>query len=444
MSSNGARDVRVRVENLSKTYSIWRRPSLALVGRVHGSLAGSTVLPARARAYCRKRAEGSAQRFEALSGLTFDVHAGESWGILGPNGSGKSTLLQILAGTLAPSSGQVEVNGKVGAVLELGCGFHPEFTGRENVTLAASLLGPSRRGIEAQHASIESFADIGAFFDQPVKTYSTGMLMRLAFATAVSVDADVLAIDEALSVGDAGFQFKCLDHLQRQIRSGVTVLLVSHDIVAIRALCNRALYLEGGRCRAIGAIDEVAECYLKDVRDQQRRSAGAPSRLLPKPSVGVGALPSFGAREGCISEAFFTGTEAARRAVAPGEPVSIDVEVRLEAGLSFVHLGLLILNDHRIPIAGRRARLTGDGPLPSEPYQCRARFEFAASLTPGTYFINLRLEYGPSPTTSLLLEKQTGALELEVLADGREDRLGAFDLAMTVTTEIATGHHASA
>jgi hypothetical protein len=158
----------------------------------------------------------------------------------------------------------------------------------------------------------------------------------------------------------------------------------------------------------------------------------------------VGALPSFGAREGCISEAFFTGTEAARRAVAPGEPVSVDGRVTLEAGISWVHLGLLILNDHRIPIAGRRARLTGDESLPSEPYQCRARFAFAAAFTPGTYFINLRLEHGASPSTSLLLEKQTGALELEVLTDGREDRLGAFDLAMTVTTEIATGHHASA
>jgi len=391
------------------------------------------VLPRRARAFCEARAEAARHRFPALGEVTFEVRAGETWAVIGRNGSGKSTLLQIVAGTLAPTAGRVGVSGKVAALLELGSGFHPEFTGRENVRLAASMLGLSPTEIDGRLASIAAFADIGDFLERPVKTYSSGMLMRLAFATATSVDADVLLIDEVLAVGDAGFQFKCFDRLTRLVRGGATLLLVSHDMVAVRALCNHALYLDGGRCRAQGPVDEVAEVYLMDVREAQRRAAGATASLGPRPSLGDQGLPSFGGPEGRIESACFAGSRSSRAAVSRGDEVEVEVVVSLESATPWVHLGLLILNDRRIPIAGRRARLTGERPGGADAH--RLRFRFPARLAPGRYFMNLRLEHGPTPYAALLIEKQTAALELDVLADGRDDLLGYCDLGIEVAAD---------
>lgn len=199
--------------------------------------------------------------FSALADVSFDIRRGETVGIIGRNGSGKSTLLQILCGTLAPTSGSVQVDGRVAALLELGAGFNPEFTGRENVYLNGSLLGLTRDQIDERFDSIASFADIGSFIEQPVKTYSSGMFVRLAFAVVAHVDADVLIIDEALAVGDAYFTQKCFRFLRAFIDRG-TLLFVSHDSAAIKNLCARALLLERGRITADGAPKMVTEKYL--------------------------------------------------------------------------------------------------------------------------------------------------------------------------------------
>ena len=169
----------------------------------------------------------------ALREVSFEVARGEAFGIIGRNGAGKSTLLQILAGTLQPSTGHCVVRGRVTALLELGSGFNPEFTGRENIYLAGSILGLSRAEMEAKYAEITAFADIGDFIDQPVRTYSTGMMMRVAFAVAIAVDPDVLIIDEALSVGDIVFQQKCAARLRELIDRGVTLLVVTHDLAFV-------------------------------------------------------------------------------------------------------------------------------------------------------------------------------------------------------------------
>src|SRR5262249_21349025 len=169
----------------------------------------------------------------ALEDVSFDLRPGERLGLIGPNGSGKSTLLQILAGTLAPSLGEVRINGRVAALLELGSGFNPEYTGRENIYLNASLHGLSREETDRRFDAIAAFADIGGFLDQPVKTYSSGMFMRVAFAVTTSVDADVLLIDEALAVGDIFFTQKCFRHLHSLIDQGVAIILVSHDMNAV-------------------------------------------------------------------------------------------------------------------------------------------------------------------------------------------------------------------
>ena len=201
------------------------------------------------------------QLFHALADINFEVKRGETVAIIGRNGSGKSTLLQLICGTLAPSAGQIQVNGRVAALLELGAGFNPEFTGRENVYLNAAILGLSRAEITERLDAIIEFADIGAHIDQPVKSYSSGMYVRLAFSVIAHVDADILIIDEALAVGDAVFVQKCMRFL-RDFQKNGTILFVSHDSSAVTTLCDRAIWLHHGRIRAQGEAKKVCESYL--------------------------------------------------------------------------------------------------------------------------------------------------------------------------------------
>ena len=202
--------------------------------------------------------------FWALHDVSFSVGRGECVGIIGRNGAGKSTLLQIITGTLAPSSGSLQVRGRVAALLELGSGFNPEFTGRENVYLNAAILGLTQEEINARYEDIVTFADIGQFIDQPVKSYSSGMIMRLAFAVIAHVDADILIVDEALSVGDAFFTQKCMRFLRHFI-ANKTLFFVSHDVAAINSLCTHAILLEHGRIKSAGDPKQITELYLEDI-----------------------------------------------------------------------------------------------------------------------------------------------------------------------------------
>ena len=201
----------------------------------------------------------------ALKDVSFAVHKGESFGVIGRNGSGKSTLLKIVSGILKPTSGYVTVNGRVAALIELGAGFHPEITGRENIYINGIMLGLSRREIDQRFASIVGFAGIGAYLDQPVKTYSSGMYVRLGFAVAVHVDPEVLLIDEVLSVGDEEFSAKCVAKIQEMKYRGVTLLFVTHQLDQVRMLCDRALWLDHGAPRAIGDPVRVVDAYLQEV-----------------------------------------------------------------------------------------------------------------------------------------------------------------------------------
>jgi ABC-type polysaccharide/polyol phosphate transport system ATPase subunit len=201
----------------------------------------------------------------ALKDVSFAVHKGESFGVIGRNGSGKSTLLKIVSGILKPTSGYVTVNGRVAALIELGAGFHPEITGRENVYINGIMLGLTRREIDARFASIVDFAGIGTYLDQPVKTYSSGMYVRLGFAVAVHVDPEVLLIDEVLSVGDEEFSAKCVAKIQEMKYRGVTLLFVTHQLEQVRVLCDRALWLDHGAPRAIGDPVRVVDAYLQAV-----------------------------------------------------------------------------------------------------------------------------------------------------------------------------------
>ena len=243
---SSSRDSAISIKNISKFFEIYEKPSHRLWQMLyHG----------RKRFY---------RPFWALQDISFEVKRGECVGIIGRNGAGKSTLLQIITGTLSPSSGTVECNGRVAALLELGSGFNPEFTGQENVYLNASILGLTKEEIDAKYDDIVAFADIGEFINQPVKSYSSGMAVRLAFAVVAHVDADILIVDEALSVGDAFFTQKCMRFL-RQFMEKNTVLFVSHDTGAVNSLCNAAIMLENGRIKKIGTPKEITEQYLEDV-----------------------------------------------------------------------------------------------------------------------------------------------------------------------------------
>ncbi|NCN97074.1 MAG: ABC transporter ATP-binding protein, partial [Rhodoferax sp.] len=239
--ANLAHTVAIRVKNLHKCFQIYASP---------GHRLRQFVLP-RLRRWFGLPTVNYFREFWALSDISFEVKKGQTVGIIGRNGSGQSTLLQMICGTLHPTLGQIEIQGRVAALLELGSGFNPEFTGRENVYFNASVLGQSHERTHEKFADIEAFADIGDFIDQPVKTYSSGMLVRLAFAVIAHVDADILVIDEALAVGDAFFTQKCMRFLRGFMQHG-TVLFVSHDTAAVKSLCSHAIWLDKGIVRKHG------------------------------------------------------------------------------------------------------------------------------------------------------------------------------------------------
>ncbi|MEZ8341277.1 ABC transporter ATP-binding protein [Vibrio cyclitrophicus] len=211
------------------------------------------------------------KEFSALKGVSFKANKGETLGIVGHNGSGKSTLLQLITGVLQPTSGSVKVNGRVAALLELGSGFNPEFTGRENVCFNASILGLNNEEIESRFQDIIEFADIGDFIERPVKTYSSGMMLRLAFAVVINIEPDILIVDEALSVGDDAFQRKCFSRIKQLQDNGVTILLVSHSAGSVVELCDRAILLDHGELLTEGNPKEVINCYHKLIHMEESK-----------------------------------------------------------------------------------------------------------------------------------------------------------------------------
>ncbi|MGD0579802.1 MAG: ABC transporter ATP-binding protein, partial [Bryobacteraceae bacterium] len=243
-TATSGNDLLLRLRHVSKAYPLDDKPS------------------ARLRALFPLLGHSESKLFWALRDVSFELRRGESLGIVGANGSGKSTLLQIAAGILRPTEGSVELNGRLAGLLELGSGFNPEFTGRQNVQLSASLHGLSAKQTAQRFEEIVAFADIGEFLDQPVRTYSSGMLMRLAFAVSIHVDADILLVDEALAVGDIAFRQRCMRRIHEMRDCGLSILFVSHSSEDVRAISDRCLWLEEGSVQALGATDGVVGQYL--------------------------------------------------------------------------------------------------------------------------------------------------------------------------------------
>lgn len=322
-----------------------------------------------------------------LRDLDFSVQPGEAVGIIGMNGAGKSTLLKMITGTTVPTTGTVQTSGRVAALLELGMGFHPEFTGRQNAVMAAQLLGYSRVDIEALMPAIEDFADIGDYLDQPLRVYSSGMQMRLAFSVATARRPDVLIVDEALSVGDTAFQHKSLERIRAYRDQGTTLLLVSHDRLAIQSICNRAILLNGGRIAMQGEPEAVMDYYNALMAD--------PSGLNVTQSVdGNGRLQTrSGTGEASLEQVVLQDTARAPvEFVAVGQPVQLVVTVVINQPVANLVCGYMIKDRLGQPVYGSNTSHLGlELTSLSAGQRLRLQFDFAAHLGEGEYSVAVAL-----------------------------------------------------
>lgn len=333
-------DVAVRAQNLSKRFSLQRERRTALKER-----------------FVRGRAP-AAKEFWALKDASFEVPRGSMFGIIGHNGSGKSTALKVVAGIYRPTSGLVEVNGRMSALLELGAGFHPELTGRENIALNGSILGMSRRQIEQQTEEIIDFAGIADFIDSPVKTYSSGMYVRLGFAIAVKVDPEVLVIDEVIAVGDEDFQRKCFDFIADLRNRGSTVIIVSHALSIVAEACDSAMWLDHGEVQTVGPAREVVDAYLKKVNEAEAAK------------LGLTSMERFGLTRRGTGEIIVTGIEYLDGDGRPtpflvnGEPCTVRIPYVARKEMSDVVFGLNFFNSSNINVAGATSAEQGHETVP--------------------------------------------------------------------------------
>lgn len=404
-------EVAISAEGLSKCYQIYDAPKDRLL---------QMVMRGRKRFY---------REFWALDDVSLTVGRGETVGIIGRNGSGKSTLLQLICGTLTPTHGSVSGHGRIAALLELGSGFNPEFTGRENVYLNAAVLGLSRSDIDARFDDILAFANIGDFIDQPIKIYSSGMMVRLAFAVSVCIEPDILIVDEALSVGDASFQFKCLNRLEELTANGTTLLFVSHDMSMVKRFCHRVIYLREGRVVASGPPDEMAELYLLDMRDEQRRwASGGETPVTRKPFIGLEDGMAFGTEEGHIESACFTNTQDLSSSYLYGDDIEIHVEVVVHESISRPNLSFTIQESKLLVIGGENFALH-PGPPENGWKRASITVRFPANLCAGRYHVTLKLLDGEAEHTSQLIEKQVAPMAFDMLAN-QKSFLGMVDLGL--------------
>lgn len=355
--------------------------------------------------------ERRAREFWALRDVNFDVMPGDAVGIVGRNGSGKSTLMQIIAGTLTPTTGEARIGGRISALLELGSGFNPAFTGRENVFLAGAILGVQRREMEKRFDEIAAFADIGDFLDQPVEVYSSGMHARLAFSVAICVKPEILIVDEILSVGDAGFQQKCVSRMRQMLEGGVTLLFVSHSADMVKSICTKGLFLKGGEQIFFGPAAEAVDLYAQSLREATTERAVAnlaarkPGHALVERAEERGSGRAEG-EEGKEEEKKPAWIEKVRllddlgresKAFAFGEHMNVEVTVRAEAALDRLDLRFMVRDRAGVDIfgstlwdEGTRMRRLGEGESGV------AKITFQNVLRPGPHGVALTLVRRPN------------------------------------------------
>lgn len=369
----------IRLSHVSKLFTLRRE--------VSGSFQQSFIRLLQRRADRR-------ESFWALRDVSFDVMRGDCFGIIGPNGSGKSTLLKLITGILEPTSGEIGVRGRVASLLELGAGFHPDLTGRENIFLNGSVYGLTRRQMRSRIDEIIDYAELGDFIDIPIKHYSSGMYVRLGFAVAIHSDPDLLLVDEVLAVGDVAFQHKCLDSIQHFRRQGGTLVFVSHDLSAIQSLCNNAIWLDHGVVKAAGTPLDVSMSYVSRVADEAEAKAGITHAAEPGDSRRWGS-----GRVRITSIALRDSAGRERKVFATGEPMEIHLGYTIYPGVRELVFGLAIHHQNGVHLCGPNTQFEGLQ-LPATPGRGSVVYCIPAlSLLEGGYEISVAAVNGSDSET---------------------------------------------
>ncbi len=413
----------LQVEQVSKLYRIYDRPNDRLKEML-------------TRGHLKRHRE-----FWALQDISFEIEEGTTTGIIGPNGSGKSTLLQIITGTLEPTHGTVWHEGRIAALLELGSGFNSEFTGVENIFMNAAMMGFSRRETEALLPEIEQFAEIGPFIHQPVKTYSSGMYVRLAFSVAISADPRILIVDEALAVGDAVFQHRCMRRLKQMQERGVTIFFVSHDLGAVRALCSRAILLNAGQMEGDGKPIDVLNRYQKIIMAREDAYAADESTAAETKTddgcfieEGDSTPPGYTYRHGdgraeILKVELVDGLRRPVELVESGEPLVVSMRLLFHTDVEDPVCGFMIRNRHGIHLYGTNTEIQhlDLGPIKRGAI-IEVNFAFNCWLAPDSYSIAVA-SHSPDAVSFDWLD---GAYFFQVVSGMQME--GVANLNATVTT----------
>ena len=456
-------EIAIEITGVSKHYLMFRKPEDRLKQMVVPKVRRVLNLPPKA----------FFTQFAAVENVSLRIGRGETVGIIGRNGSGKSTLLQMICGTLEPTSGTVKVNGRIAALLELGAGFNGDFTGRENVKLNCAILGLSHEETAARFSAIEEFADIGIFIDQPVKTYSSGMYVRLAFAVAINVDPDILVVDEALAVGDEAFQRKCFARIEQIRDRGATVLFVSHGAQTIVQLCDRAILMDRGEKILEGSPKTVVNQYQRllnlqgpeaaTVREQIKQVAGWPDES-PK-TTPADAVASESKREPSVDDAWLDPSLVTKSLVeyesrgarlggfqiltehrrpvnvlAPGYRYIFKYTASFETEARNVAFGMLLKTATGIDLAGTATHMATDE-IANVPAGATVEVEmsFRCNLSPGVYFLNAGAATKQSGEW-IALHRVLDCFALRVIQSDRQRHSGLVDLGIKQSVVLAAGH----
>ncbi len=447
----------VTVSNLGKCYHIYRKPS------------------DRLKQFFARKGNRYYKEFWANRNLSFTVRRGETVGIVGRNGAGKSTLLKILAGTLAPTEGRFETCGRATALLELGSGFNPEFTGRENVYLNGAILGLTRKEVDERFEHIEQFADIGSWIDQPIKTYSKGMVCRLGFAVMANVEPELFIVDEALAVGDAYFRHRCMLRFHELKRRGVTILYVSHDAASMRELCDRVMWLENGRLEMIGDPRDVVAAYLdmmfhktapagvssdRGEASEDREEQEAPEPEPDEPGLAAVATPESRTADGwpphesvipnadrrvgdrsctITGVGLYTADGRPLATVSGGERIALRVTLRnrsLDPDADRIHTGWILRNRNHQAIAGTNTQTEDvNVPLPNPGEQVTiTHWIRLPGLKPGAYSFSAVVSHLNEQGQRTTCDRIVNVVVFDVSAPKRVHGLVALENEMEITT----------
>jgi lipopolysaccharide transport system ATP-binding protein len=440
-------DIAISVQNLSKCFQIYENPRDRLK---------QFVMPL-ARGIAGKANKQYFREFWALKDVSFEIKKGETVGIIGRNGSGKSTLLQMICGTLNPTSGSIQTNGRIAALLELGSGFNPEFTGRENVYMNAALLGLTKEEVDKRFDDIAAFADIGQFIDQPVKAYSSGMVLRLAFGVQSQVEPDIFVVDEALSVGDAKFQAKCFERLRQLKENGTSILLVTHSSEQIVTHCATAILLNKGIQVEVGEPKRIVNRYMDLLFGKEKITNPAVEELLPKVPTESASIASydlslledkFSKRNSYNPHEYRWGDGAATildyylvaddesypSAIRVGQRITLAVSVKFNRDIYRPILGIVIKTKEGVTVYGVNSETLecDDFQKPGQSGSViQVETAFTCRLAPGDYFISLGLttKYGEEVIPH---DRRYDSIHLQVMPNSTFFGLADLELTMII------------